>query len=53
MPGPFVVLIGVDILLRALEVIGSKTHWVIISVLVILLGLQTMMRGKCKCCDAA
>jgi hypothetical protein len=53
MPGVFVVLIGIDILLRALDVISSKTHWIIIAVLVILAGLQCIFRSKCKCCNAA
>ena len=53
MPGVFVVLIGVAILLRALSVLGSTAFWVTIAVLVILLGLQCMTRGVCKCCSAS
>ena len=50
MPGLFVIVIGVLILLRALDVLDSKPFWITISVLVILIGLKTMCRG-CKCCD--
>ena len=53
MPGVFVVLIGVAILLRALNVLGSTAFWVTVGVLVILAGLQSMSRGVCKCCNAA
>lgn len=52
MPGVFVVLIGVAVLLRAVNVLGPKPFWVTIAVLVILLGLQCMTRGVCKCCSA-
>lgn len=51
MPGVFVILIGVAILLRTLDVLASKPFWIIISILVILMGLKIMFRGVCKCCD--
>lgn len=53
MPGVFVVLIGVAILLRALNVFGTSAFWGTVGVLVILAGLQGMSRGVCKCCSAA
>jgi hypothetical protein len=53
MPGVFVVLIGVAILLRALSVLSTTAFWGTVGVLVILAGLQSMTRGVCKCCSAA
>jgi len=53
MPGVFVVLVGVAILLRALNVLGHTAFWVIASILIILAGMQTMGRSACKCCNAA
>jgi fatty acid desaturase len=51
MPAVFVVLIGVAVLLRALEVLGHKPFWITIAILVILAGLQQLCCGMCKCCD--
>jgi uncharacterized membrane protein len=52
MLGLFIVVIGVLILLRTLDVIPSTPFWITISILVILIGLKAMCRG-CKCCDKA
>jgi hypothetical protein len=51
MPGLFVVLVGVAVLLRALEILKHTPFWIIVAVLVILAGLQTMFAGACKCCN--
>jgi len=52
-PGILVILIGVAILLGALEVITPKVEWIAVGILVILLGLKKMCSGACKCCDKA
>lgn len=52
MPGLFIVVIGVLVLLRSLDVIPSQPFWITISVLIILIGLKTMF-CHCKCCDKA
>jgi hypothetical protein len=47
-------LIGVTILLGALDVINNfKTEAIIISILIILLGLSKLCPSFCKCCDRA
>ncbi len=51
MCGVFIILIGVAILLRALDVLSLKVEWISIAVLVMLFGLKKMFAGKCKCCD--
>jgi phosphate starvation-inducible membrane PsiE len=51
MPGVFIILVGVAVLLRALEVLDHKTFWVSISILVIVGGLLAICRNSCKCCD--
>ncbi|HMD55386.1 MAG TPA: hypothetical protein VKJ65_12630 [Phycisphaerae bacterium] len=51
MCGVFIILIGVVILLRALDVLSPKVEWISIAVLVMLFGLKKMFAGKCKCCD--
>ena len=51
MGGVFIVLIGVAILLGALEVISTKAEWISISIIVILIGLKKICGGMCKCCD--
>jgi uncharacterized protein YqgC (DUF456 family) len=51
MPGVFIILIGIAILLRTLDVLASKPFWIIISILVIFIGLKVLSRGACKCCD--
>jgi len=53
MPAVFVILIGVAILLRTLEVLQSKPFWIAISVLVMLIGVQWLLSGVCKCCRHA
>jgi len=53
MPGLFILLAGVAILLRALEVLGHTPFWIIIAVIVMLAGLQYMFAGMCKCCGRA
>jgi len=51
MGGVFIILIGVAILLGALDVVSEKTVWIIIPILVILIGLKKICGGMCKCCD--
>ena len=51
MGGVFIILIGVAILLGALDVISGKTEWITIAILVILIGLKKMCGSRCKCCD--
>ena len=53
MPGLIIVVIGVLVLLRALDVLASKPFWITISILIILGGLKCTMRSMCKCCDKA
>ena len=53
MPGVFVVLVGVAVLLRAWDVLGHRPFWTTVAILVILAGLQAIFRSKCKCCNAA
>ena len=48
--GVFIVLAGVAGLLAVFGVMSHKAAAVTASVLLILAGVQTMMRGKCKCC---
>jgi hypothetical protein len=49
--GLFVVLIGVAGLLRAFDVLTTKAAVITCSILAILAGLMTMMRGVCKKCS--
>ena len=49
--GVFIVLAGVIGLLAVFAVISHKVAAIIGSILLIMAGLQTMMRGKCKCCN--
>ena len=51
MGGVFIVLIGVAILLGALDVLSEKTAMIGISIMVILIGLKKICGGMCKCCD--
>jgi hypothetical protein len=51
MGGVFIVLIGVAILLRELDVLSGKNMWISISIIVILIGLKKVCGGMCKCCD--
>jgi len=51
MPGVFIILIGVVALLVNLDVIGDKTMWVSISIIIILFGLSKLCRSCCNCCD--
>lgn len=46
----FIVLLGLSFLLKALGVFSAGTNDIIWPVLVILIGLQKMMGGKCRCC---
>ena len=47
-----IVLIGLDVLLGACGVMGDKTVTIIWSVLLIIIGIMKMAKGKCKCCAA-
>ena len=48
----FVALAGVIGLLAVFAVLSHKVAAIIVSILLIMAGLQTMMRCKCKCCNA-
>jgi hypothetical protein len=50
--GVFIALAGVAGLLGAFSVLSGRVVGIAASVLLVLAGLQTMMRGKCKCCNA-
>ena len=47
----FIVLIGLAFLLRSLGVLTADFVAMAWPVLVILIGLQKMMGGMCKCCS--
>lgn len=51
MPGVFIVLMGVAVLLGALDVISIKAAGIAVGVLLILYGLKKIFAGMCKCCD--
>jgi hypothetical protein len=51
MPAVFIVLIGSVFLLQAMGVVDSRDAGLIWPILVILVGLQMLFRGKCRCCD--
>jgi hypothetical protein len=51
MGGVFIILIGVALLLGALDVLSPKVEWISIAVLVMLIGLKKAFAGMCKCCD--
>ena len=51
MPGVFILLVGVAILLRALDVLAHTPFWITVAIIVIIAGLQTMLAGACKCCS--
>jgi putative Mn2+ efflux pump MntP len=51
--GVFLALAGVIGLLAVFAVLSHKVAAIIGSILLILAGLQTIMRSKCKCCNAA
>ncbi len=53
MPGVFLVLLGVAILLTGLEWVSLKAGMIASAVLVMLLGLQKIFAGACKCCAGA
>jgi hypothetical protein len=46
----FIVLIGVVFLLQALGMITAQFAGIAWPVLIILIGLQKMFAGMCKCC---
>jgi hypothetical protein len=39
--------------LKALDVLKADFIWIIIASLIILVGVQKLMSGLCKCCDKA
>ena len=51
MIGVFVVLFGLTFLLRSLDVISPKAAGIAWPIIVILAGLQSIFRSKCKCCN--
>jgi hypothetical membrane protein len=50
--GVFIALVGILGLLAAFYVMSHKIAGIIGCVLLVLAGLQTMLRGKCNCCTA-
>jgi len=52
MVGLFIALIGLTFLLGAFNVLSEKVVGVVWPILVVLIGMQTIMRNKCKCCSA-
>jgi len=50
--GVFIALVGILGLLAAFDVMNRRVAGIIICVLFILAGLQTILRGKCNCCTA-
>lgn len=53
MGGVLIALLGVVVLLGALDVLSSKTVWITSAILVIFIGLKQATSNMCKCCDAA
>lgn len=53
MSGVFWVAIGVIVLLHAFDVLRANLVWIIVGVLAVVSGLQTLFGGLCKCCDKA
>ena len=53
MKGILIILFGLTFLLGAFEVLSQ--HWVSIiwPILVMLAGVFSLMKGKCKCCDGS
>ncbi len=51
--GIFILIAGIVGLLGVLSVLSHTAAGIAVSILAILAGLQTMMRGRCKCCNAA
>ena len=51
--GVFIALVGVVGLLAVFDVLTHRAAAIAGSVLLVLAGLQTVFRGKCKCCNAA
>lgn len=49
--GVFIALAGVAGLLGAFGVLSAKAAAIAGSILLILAGLQTLFRCKCKCCN--
>jgi len=46
----FIVFLGLIFLLRALGTLSYEVVSIIWPILIILVGLQKMFKGKCKCC---
>jgi hypothetical protein len=45
-----IILIGVVIILAALNIFSMTTSWIIVGVLVVIAGFVKLMGRKCKCC---
>jgi uncharacterized membrane protein len=50
MTGVFYVLIGIALLLEAFDVLKADLVWMVLGILVVLWGLQSIFSGYCKCC---
>ena len=50
MVGVFLVLFGAVFLLRQLELISESTTEIIWPIMIILVGLKKIFKGKCPCC---
>ena len=51
MPGIFIILMGVVILVNCFGGLSERGAWIAIGVLLILFGLNKICSGCCKCCD--
>jgi hypothetical protein len=51
MPGLFIILIGVTLLLVNTDKLSVDHGMIVFSIIVILFGLSKLCRGCCKCCD--
>ena len=51
MPAVFLILFGLTFLFRELGVISFHTAAIAWPVIVILAGIQFLLRGLCKCCQ--
>ena len=50
--GVFIASAGIIGLLSATGVVSGKWVGIVVSALLVLAGVQTMLRGKCSCCAA-
>jgi len=51
MNGVIWLVIGIIILLWALDFIHSNIAWIIVGAVVVVAGLKKILSGACNCCD--